>query len=257
MTLCLTALSASSASVARVALDLRRDGVPVLLSPPGALEAEFAAQLGGDSKYPFKNFSASYVATALNTGIDWRVRGLVTPAKDQGAHGYCGTFGRVASAEGQYARLGTHGLRNFSEEELVDCIGWDRDQFSYFKTAGFIDSVLYPYNTTGPDMDPPIPGNPCRYSKANVIENTDKNAFTNMTGGAKSEEQLAAFIFHNGPVSTGINANVLGMRAKGCEVSGVLTHSRNRTLSLSIISLSLPCSSLSLSPLGIGRLLDY
>ena len=109
-----TALSAS-ASVARVALDLRRDGVPVLLSPPGALEAEFAAQLGGDSKYPFKNFSASYVATALNTGIDWRVRGLVTPAKDQGAHGYCGTFGRVGSAEGQFA-LKAGKLVSFSEE---------------------------------------------------------------------------------------------------------------------------------------------
>jgi len=31
------------------------------------------------------------------------------------------------------------------------------------------------------------------------------------------EEQMAAFIHHNGPVSAGINANVFGLREKGCE----------------------------------------
>ena len=33
------------------------------------------------------------------------------------------------------------------------------------------------------------------------------------------EEQMAAFIHHNGPVSAGINANAFGLRAKGCEAS--------------------------------------
>lgn len=120
--------------------------------------------------------------------VDWRKNGLVTAAKDQGGHGYCGTFGRVAAAEGQFAKHSGHGvsivssplrplplqvhrslrrmahnedalrlssyffssagLRNFSEEELVDCIGWDKDQFSYFKVSGFEDSAEYPYNTT-------------------------------------------------------------------------------------------------------------
>jgi cathepsin L len=31
---------------------------------------------------------------------------------------------------------------------------------------------------------------------------------------------MAAFIHHNGPVSAGINANVFGMREKGCEAKG-------------------------------------
>ena len=48
-------------------------------------------------------------------------------------------------------------LRNFSEEELVDCIGWDRDQFGYFKDHGFMSTEAYPYNTTGTDSDPPVP----------------------------------------------------------------------------------------------------
>ena len=26
----------------------------------------------------------------------------------------------------------------FSEEELVDCIGWDHDQFTYFSPKGFM-----------------------------------------------------------------------------------------------------------------------
>ena len=37
---------------------------------------------------------------------------------------------------------------------------------------------------------------------------------------AMQEEQIAAFIHHNGPVSAGINANVFGLREKGCEKTG-------------------------------------
>jgi cathepsin L len=186
--------------------------------PPGALEAEFRMQLAGN--YPFKDFSQDFVKKALSTSIDWREKGAVTPAKDQGGHGYCGTFGRVAAAEGQYALRSGKGLRNFSEEELVDCIGWDRDQFTYFKEKGFMDSASYPYNTTGPDKDPPIPNNPCRYDSSSVIPGTSNDMFTNQTGSAPNEEQLVAFLFKNGPVQTGINANVFGLRTKGCEDKG-------------------------------------
>ena len=40
---------------------------------------------------------------ALATPTDWVKMGAVTPVKNQGPHGYCGTFGRVGSAEGQWA----------------------------------------------------------------------------------------------------------------------------------------------------------
>jgi hypothetical protein len=205
---------------ALASLELRRDGVPVQLAPLGALEAEFARQAGGDS-YPFKPFSSKFVERALATGVDWVAKGAVTPAKDQGAHGYCGTFGRVAAAEGQFALSDSmHGLRNFSEEMLVDCVGWDKDQFAYFSVKGFMDTATYPYNTTGPDLDPPVPYNPCRFDASKVIAGTAHGAFTGSTGGAPSEEQLAAFVFRNGPTQTGINANVFGLREKGCEATG-------------------------------------
>ena len=79
----------------------------------------------------------------------------------------------------------------------------------------------YPYNLSSyPDQDPPIPGNPCRYEKSKIVKGTDANFFNAHTGGAPNEAQMAAFIHHNGPVSAGINANVFGLREKGCETKG-------------------------------------
>ena len=46
-------------------------------------------------------FSAKYLSKALASPTNWTAKGAVTPVKNQGPHGYCGTFGRVASAEGQ------------------------------------------------------------------------------------------------------------------------------------------------------------
>eukprot|EP00467_Chlorarachnion_reptans_P025819 CAMPEP_0114486346 /NCGR_PEP_ID=MMETSP0109-20121206/167_1 /TAXON_ID=29199 /ORGANISM="Chlorarachnion reptans, Strain CCCM449" /LENGTH=79 /DNA_ID=CAMNT_0001662505 /DNA_START=366 /DNA_END=602 /DNA_ORIENTATION=+ len=39
-----------------------------------------------------------------------------------------------------------------------------------------------------------------------------------MTGSAPSEDQLVALLYKNGTVQTGINANVFGLREKGCEI---------------------------------------
>jgi len=209
--------STSSGHSPLLRYDLRTDGIGVKLLPEGALEAEVSRQNQDRPDYPFKNFSEAYVTKALSRGIDWRDYGWVTPAKDQGAHGFCGTFGRVASAEGQYARF-YHTLRNFSEEELIDCIGWDRDQFSYFSVQGFMDSEQYPYDPTNyPDVDPPVPDHPCQYEATQVVPGTNNHFFTNKTGNAPNEDQLAAFVYKNGPIATGINADVFGLREKGCE----------------------------------------
>ena len=79
----------------------------------------------------------------------------------------------------------------------------------------------YPYNETDyPDQDPPIPGNPCKYDKSKVVASTASGAFTNYTGAAPTEDQLLAFLHHNGPVQTGIAADVFGLREKGCEATG-------------------------------------
>lgn len=204
----------------------------------------------GLPEIPFKPFSPAYVKRALATPTNWTAAGAVTEAKDQGAHGYCGTFGRVAACEGQWALHGG-ALTSFSEEMLIDCIGalgdavgacgherrharcstrsrhcrpfiagWDRDQASYFSPRGFMSTAEYPYNTTGPDLDPPIPGQPCRYDAARIVPGTGAQFFNGSTGHATSEEQLAAFVHHNGPTTIGINADVFGHREAGCEQRG-------------------------------------
>ena len=116
---------------------------------PGALEAEWKLQ--SVPTLPFIPFSPSYVKAALAEPTNWTAKGAVTPVKNQGPHGYCGTFGRVGSVEGQWFLKGPgreHGgnLVSFSEEELVDCIGWSADQSGYFTTHGFMTTADYPYN---------------------------------------------------------------------------------------------------------------
>jgi|EP01043_Picozoa_sp_COSAG02_P005976 hypothetical protein len=95
---------------------------------------------------------------------------------------YCGTFGRTCAFEGQYAMHSGHGLRNFSEEQLVECIGWTKDQFGYVAGSGtddpghgFEDMNVYPpYVEAGyKDTNPPIPGHPCKYDKSKVIAGTN------------------------------------------------------------------------------------
>ncbi len=70
--------------------------------------------------------------------------------------------------------------------------------------------------TNYPDADPPIPGNPCRFDAKQVVPGTS-SFFTFRTGQAPDEDQLAAFIHHNGPVSAGIDASVFSLREPGCE----------------------------------------
>ena len=75
-----------------------------------------------------------------------------------------------------------------------------------------------------PDVDPPVPGHPCRFSPAKVTPHSSKN-FTGQTGPAypapsappPSEEQMAAFLHHNGPLTHGIASSVFALRIPGCE----------------------------------------
>ena len=141
-------------AVATLALVVALPERPYRFLAPGDYVREWHLQ--NTPVYPFLNFSDAYVNEALATPTNWTARGAVTPVKDQGPHGYCGTFGRVGSAEGQFAlKSGVPAPVSFSEEELIDCIGWDKDQFAYFHPRGFMNSSVYPYNETDyPDQDP-------------------------------------------------------------------------------------------------------
>lgn len=52
------------------------------------------------------------------------------------------------------------------------------------------------------------------------MPHSNEGTFTNATGGAPSEDQLVAFVYHNGPTQTGIYSDVFALREKGCEATG-------------------------------------
>ena len=167
----------------------------------------------GYTEYPFKPFSSEYVTQALRSGIDWRERGAVTKAKSQGPHGICGTFGQTQEAESQYflgggganPKKNPHPLVQFSEQMLFSCAreqGVGENYFLY--NVGIESAADYPFNLSHwSDKSPP----PCNINKEKILPDS---IFTNTTSVPRraGEDQLAAMVFHNGPMQVGINANV-------------------------------------------------
>jgi len=159
--------------------------------------------------YPFKAFSQEFVDHALLIGIDWRALGGVTVPKSQGRHGFCGTYSRVSAGESQRAIWGGLPLTNFSTQQVISC---DPDhaqhnQMTTFFKIGFETLEEYPDNTTRYHDKGPFP--PCHLDLWKILP---KSTFINQTEvpGNKDggEDQMAAFVYKNGPVQAGIWAGV-------------------------------------------------
>lgn len=138
--------------------------------------------------------------TVKPAAIDWREKNAVTPVKNQGMCGSCWAFGTVANIEGLYAiRNGT--LESFSEQELVDC---DRVDFGcngglpfqavaeLMRLGGLMKEADYPYKGVA---------KPCKFDKTKVAVTVSGREHV-----STDEEQIAAYVAKNGPVSIGVNA---------------------------------------------------
>jgi len=62
----------------------------------------------------------SYSGAPLESSLDWRTKGAVTPMKNQGQCGSCWAFSTIAGMEGAWFVAG-HPLQSFSEQQLTDC----------------------------------------------------------------------------------------------------------------------------------------
>jgi hypothetical protein len=194
----------------------------VLLTSPNPLGVRYDKE----HLYPFTPFSKEFVSHALLIGIDWRKLGYVTVPKSQGRHGYCGTYSRVSASESQRAIWGGYHLANFSTQQVISCDphhGQENQMTTFFK-IGFETLEDYPDNTTRYHDRGPFP--PCHLDLWKLLP---KSTFVNQTEvpGEKSknggEDQMAAFIYKNGPVQAGIWAGVFKFKTddhfvgrKGC-----------------------------------------
>mmetsp|Transcript_21038 Transcript_21038/g.38940 ORF Transcript_21038/g.38940 Transcript_21038/m.38940 type:complete len:361 (-) Transcript_21038:132-1214(-) len=93
--------------------------------------------------------------TDLPSSVDWRVKGVVNPIKNQGQCGSCWAFGAVAAIESALA-LKTGKLVRLSEQQLVDCTtsygndgckgGYTANAYKYIIDKGGLETTYdYPY----------------------------------------------------------------------------------------------------------------
>ncbi|KAM3721028.1 Cathepsin [Dirofilaria immitis] len=159
-----------------------------------------------------KNIILMSANSRLPEKIDWRIKGAVTPVKDQGNCGSCWAFSSTGALEGQYHRRTGH-LVSLSEQNLLDCsesygnFGCDGGlmdyAFDYIKANDGIDSeASYPYEAKE---------GKCRYSNRTRIL-TDSGEVDLPEG---DEEALQKAVAKIGPVSAAINSRYLSLYEEG------------------------------------------
>lgn len=153
--------------------------------------------------------AAELDVSAAPDSVDWVSKGAVTPVKNQGQCGSCWSFSATGDMEGAHF-LATKKLVSLSEEQFVDCDkvdhgcqgGLPSNAYDYAIKAGGVDSESsYAYRGVG---------GTCKFSKSNVVAK-----IASWEKVSTDEDQIAAYVATNGPVSIGINAGPMQMYGGG------------------------------------------
>jgi C1A family cysteine protease len=113
-----------------------------------------SVSLGGQESSTTPSVGVSVGVSTNPAALDWRLKKVVTPVKNQGSCGSCWAFSAAAALESVYA-IRTGQLYNLSTQQLVDCTvslgnagcsgGWMDTAFKYTKTNGTELWTDYPY----------------------------------------------------------------------------------------------------------------
>ncbi|KAJ0239212.1 cysteine protease RD19B [Hirschfeldia incana] len=150
----------------------------------------------------------------LPDDFDWRVRGAVTPVKNQGPCGSSWSFSTTGALEGAHF-LATGKLVSLSEQQLVDCDhkcdqeveglcdsgcsgGLMNIAFEYtFETGGLMREEDYQYYTGGTTDGDGI----CKFDKSKIVASV-----SNFSVVSSNEDQIAANLVKSGPLAVAINS---------------------------------------------------
>ncbi|CAL1539416.1 unnamed protein product [Lymnaea stagnalis] len=133
---------------------------------------------------------------------DWRDHGAVTPVKNQGMCGSCWAFSTTGNIEGQWAiNSASRKLLSLSEQELVDCDkedegcngGLPSQAYDAIMKLGGIETEN-DYTYEGKD-------DKCKFNQSEVVVK-----LTGAVNISQDENEMAAWLYKNGPISIGINA---------------------------------------------------
>ncbi|XP_054266067.1 uncharacterized protein LOC128988613 isoform X4 [Macrosteles quadrilineatus] len=172
-------------------------------------ENEFKRQYLGLKTGPAPRPSRHHMTPAeipdvtLPVDFDWRDRGAVTPVKNQGQCGSCWAFSVTGNVEGQWFLR--HGkLLSLSEQELVDCDkrddgcmgGYMTQAYEAIEELGGLETEdEYPYEAENES---------CKFNKTEA-----RATVTSSVNITTNETQIAQWLYKNGPISIGINANAM------------------------------------------------